>query len=80
MNARSSRQRSTAVVTMVVAGKRDVTRSMPSGAAITDTALRGRRFFFRANGRVFHGLVGDRAIDPDPAMAEGEKGWRAERV
>ena len=50
------------------------------GAVIVDTALRGSRFFFRANDRVFHGLVGDRTIDPDPTMAEGETGWRAERV
>jgi hypothetical protein len=50
------------------------------GTAITDTALRGRRFFFRGGGRAFHGLVGDRTMEPDPAMAEGEKGWRAERT
>jgi SAM-dependent methyltransferase len=50
-----------------------------NGAPITDTALRGRRFFFRTEGRTFHGLVGDRTIEPDPQMREGEQGWRAER-
>jgi len=50
------------------------------GAAIVDTALRGDRLFFRADGRIFHGLVGDRTIEPDPAMVEGETGWRAERA
>ena len=50
------------------------------GVPITDTALRGRRFFFRAAERVFHGLVGDRTIEPDPALAEGKKNWLMERL
>lgn len=48
--------------------------------AIVDTALRGQRFFFRAQGHDFHGLVGDRTITPDPSMSEGVRGWRAERI
>lgn len=51
-----------------------------SGQAITDTALRGDRFFFRLGGETFHGRVGDRSIVPDPAMTEGVQGWRAERM
>jgi SAM-dependent methyltransferase len=49
------------------------------GEAITDTALRGDRLFFRASGRAFHGIVGDRAVLPDPAHADGVAGWRMER-
>lgn len=51
-----------------------------SGTPIVDTGLRGRHFFFRVDGRVFHGLVGDRTIEPDPAMPDGERGWRADRA
>ena len=43
-------------------------------------SLRGNRLFFRADGREFHGLVGDRTITPDPAVAEAVQGWRAERA
>lgn len=44
-------------------------------------ALSGTRFRFVAGGRSFHGIVGDAAIEPDPAApADAERGWLIRRV
>lgn len=51
------------------------------GRAIEGASLRGARFFFRLDGVKYHGLIGDRTIDPDPATSSApQAGWRAERV
>lgn len=50
------------------------------GRAITGTALRGGRLSFGWDGQTFHGIVGERSIEPDPtAPAGAATGWRAER-
>lgn len=51
------------------------------GRPIEAAPLRGSRLFFRLDGAAYHGLVGDRTIEPDPAFADAAPGrWRAERV
>ena len=50
-------------------------------AQLRDLALRGTAFRFTAGERVFHGIVGDAAIEADPAApADAEQGWIARRI
>ncbi|HEX9931491.1 MAG TPA: methyltransferase domain-containing protein [Allosphingosinicella sp.] len=58
----------------------EVTGSL-GGAAVSDTRLRGTSLRFAAAGRTFQGVVGDAAIEPDPAAPAGaERSWIATRV